>query len=251
MMQRVVGLLSVGVVLAGSLGLANVSYGETVVALPSSPALEIQSAQVEYIEDLDLLVFEQQLAGEVEAALPQAAGQLDGAPVVGYVFPTTLRPEAVGFGDAEGILALAITSHPDFDDTPLWDEDNDADYANDGVIWHAHWVVLTADERVPGGLSVVAFDPDDDAVVMPPTNPGMAIYLDSPGFSVVSDQTTLRVLVPAQRVNHTLDFNFDAVTAYMEVNTSNPNRPMLGVYEVYSVGSGDLSLPYEVQPRSH
>ena len=75
----------------------------------------------------------------------------------------------------------------------------------------------------------------------------MAIYLDSPGFSVVSDQNMLRVLVPAQRVNHNIDFNFDAVTAYMEVNTSDQNRPMLGVYEVYSVGSGDLSLPYGVQ----
>lgn len=218
------------------------------VALPSSSALEIQSTQVQYMQDLDLLVFEQQLAGTAGATLPQPAGQLDGAPVLGYVFPTTLSPEDVGFGGTEGIVALAITSHPDFDDTPLWDEDNDADYANDGVIWHSHWVVLTADERVPGGLSVAAFDPGDEAaVVMPPTNPGMAIYLDSPGFSVVSDQNTLRVLVPAQRVNHNIDFNFDAVTAYMEVNTSDQNRPMLGVYEVYSVRSGDLSLPYGVQ----
>ncbi len=246
-MRRVIGLLSAGVMFAGSLGFAASSYGETVVALPSSVALEIQSTQVRYIEDLDLLVFEQQLAGEVGATLPQPAGQLDGAPVLGYVFPTTLSPEDVGFGGTDGIVALAITSHPDFDDTPLWDEDNDADYANDGVIWHSHWVVLTADERVPGGLSAAAFDPDDEAVVMPPTNPGMAIYLDSPGFSVVSDQNMLRVLVPAQRVNHNIDFNFDAVTAYMEVNTSDQNRPMLGVYEVYSVGSGDLSLPYGVQ----
>lgn len=246
-MRRIVSLLIAGFVFAGSFSFAGSSYGETVVALPSSSALEIQSTQVQYMQDLDLLVFEQQLAGTAGATLPQPAGQLDGAPVLGYVFPTTLSPEDVGFGGTEGIVALAITSHPDFDDTPLWDEDNDTDYGNDGVIWHSHWVVLTADERVPGGLSVTAFDPGDAAMVMPPTNPGMAIYLDSPGFSVVSDRNTLRVLVPAQRVNHNIDFNFDAVTAYMEVNTSDQNRPMLGVYEVYSVGSGDLSLPYEVQ----
>ncbi|MEO0406977.1 MAG: hypothetical protein AAF289_06465 [Cyanobacteria bacterium P01_A01_bin.135] len=238
------GLLSAGVILSGSFGLATF-HAETAVALPSASGLEIQVAQVEYIADLDLLVFEQQLAGTV-GATPEPAGQLDGAPVLGYVFPTTLRTEDVGFGDVEGIVALAATSHPDFDDTPLWDEDNDADYGNDGVVWHSHWVVLTPDERVAGGLSVAAFDPDD-AVVMPPTNPGMAIYLDSPGFSVVIDQNTLRVLVPAQRVGRNIDFNFDAVTAYMEVNTSDQNRPMLGVYEVYSVRSGDLSLPYEVQ----
>ncbi|RZM77136.1 hypothetical protein [Leptolyngbya iicbica] len=246
-MKLFVGLLSAGLVLAGGLSFASPSYGQAVVATPRSPALDIQSTQIQYLEELDLLVFEQQLAGVVGATLPQSAGQLDGAPVLGYVFPTTLSPAAVGFGGVDGILALAVTSHPDFDDTPLWDEDNDADYANDGVIWHTHWVVLTGDNRVPGGLSVAEFAADDASVVMPPTNPGMTIYLDSPGFSVVTDQETLRVLVPAQRVDHNTDFNFDAVTAYMQVNTSDASRPTLGVYEVYSVGSGDLSLPYGVR----
>lgn len=250
-MQGLMGLLSAGVVFVGSVGFAGSAYGEPIVALPQSPALDIQSVQVRYIKDLDLLVFEQQLAEFVGSTLPQPVGQLDGAPVLGYVFPTTLSPSEVGFGEVDGILALAVTSHPDFDDTPLWDEDNDANYANDGVIWHSHWVVLAADARVSGGLSVVEFDASDDDVVMPPTNPGMTIYLDSPGFSVVSDQNILRVLVPAQRVNHNTDFNFDAVTAYMEVNTSDRSRPTLGVYEIYSVGSGDLSLPYEVERHSN
>lgn len=245
-----IGLLSAVIALTCSFGFSAPSYARTVVATPQSPALEIQSTQVQYLSDLDLLVFEQQVSGPVGSALPDPAGQLDGAPVLGYVFPTTLSSEEVGFGEVEGIVALAATSHPDFDDTPLWDEDNDADYNNDGIVWHAHWVVLTGDERVPGGLSVAEFSPDDDAVVMPPTNPGMSMYLDSPGFSVVSEQNTLRILVPAQRVDHNTDFNFDAVTAYMEVNTSYQNRPLLGVYEVYSVGSGDLSLPYGVESRS-
>lgn len=38
-------------------------------------------------------------------------------------------------------------------------------------------------------------------------------------------------------------FDYDAVTAYMQVNTSDTQRPTLGVYEVYDVLSGDLSLP--------
>lgn len=244
------GVLSAAMVFVCSFGFSAPSYGKAVVATPQSPALEIQSTQVQYLTDLDLLVFEQQVSTSVGSVLPEPAGQLDGAPVLGYVFPTTLSSADVGFGEVEGSVALAATSHPDFDDTPLWDEDGDANYANDGIIWHAHWVVLAGDERVPGGLSVVEFSPDDDGVVMPPTNPGMAMYLDSPGFSVVLEQNTLRVLVPAQRVNHNTDFNFDAVTAYMEVNTSDQDRPMLGVYEVYSVGSGDLSLPYEIENRS-
>jgi len=44
----------------------------------------------------------------------------------------------VGFDPKSGILALTVTSHPDFDDTPLIDENNDGDPANDGKTWHSH-----------------------------------------------------------------------------------------------------------------
>jgi hypothetical protein len=215
----------------------------------TTPDLELTHAQVSYLSDLDLLVFEQKVKGTMGKTLPTAAGQMDTAPVLGYVFPTTLKPEDVGFNSTEGIVALAVTSHPDFDDTPLWDEDNDNDYANDGVIFHTHWVILTQDERVTGGLSVKEFKKEDKSVILPPTNPGMPMYMDSPGFSVVERENTLKVLVPAQRVNRNTEFNFDGVTAYMEVNTSDENRPLLGVYQVYSVSSGDLSLPYTIEQR--
>ncbi len=221
----------------------------SVNSVAATPDLELTHAQVSYLSDLDLLVFEQQVKGTMGKTLPTAAGQMDTAPVLGYVFPTTLKPEDVGFNSTEGIVALAVTSHPDFDDTPLWDEDNDNDYANDGVIFHTHWVVLTQDDRVTGGLSVKEFKQEDKSVVLPPTNPGMPMYMDSPGFSVVDQDNTLKVLVPAQRVNGNTEFNFDGVTAYMEVNTSDENRPLLGVYQVYSVSSGDLSLPYTIQQR--
>ena len=221
----------------------------SVNSVAATPDLELTHAQVSYLSDLDLLVFEQQVKGTMGKTLPTAAGQMDTAPVLGYVFPTTLKPEDVGFNSTEGIVALAVTSHPDFDDTPLWDEDNDNDYGNDGVIFHTHWVVLTQDERVTGGLSVKEFKKEDKSVILPPTNPGMPMYMDSPGFSVVDQDNTLKVLVPAQRVNCNTEFNFDGVTAYMEVNTSDENRPLLGVYQVYSVSSGDLSLPYTIQQR--
>jgi hypothetical protein len=250
--RRLVSVVCSCVVVTGVMGFRGMAIAQTAPTVEptlQSPALDIQSTQVRYLPELELLVFEQQLEGVVGSTLPQPAGQVDGAPVLGYVFPTTLEPENVGFGGTDGIVALAVTSHPDFDDTPLWDEDNDADYANDGVIWHTHWVVLAPDDRVAGGLSVREFTAGDASVTLPPTNPGMPIYLDSPGFAVVTDQLTLRVLVPAQRVNHVIDFNFDAVTAYMQVNTSDGDRPMLGVYQVYDVSSGDLSLPYSVEGR--
>ena len=211
----------------------------------AGPDLEIRKATVTYLEDLDLLVFQQVVAGQAGGTVPQARGQMDGAPVLGHVFPTSLAPEDVGFRAGEGTVALAITSHPDFDDTPLWDENSDRDSGNDGVTFHSHWVVLVPDSRVPGGLAVAQIAKETIATVLPPTNPGMPMLMDSPGFSVLLQGNTLKVLVPAQRVSGRTDFTFDAVTAFMEVNAGE-GAPLLGVYQVYSVLSGDLSLPYRV-----
>lgn len=208
--------------------------------------MNITSAEVSYLNSLDLLIFEMKVEGHAGQTTPEAAGQLNGAPVLGYVFPTSLKPTEAGFGETDGILAFAVTSHPDFDDTPLWDENNDRDYENDGKVFHTHWVVLVPDDRVQGGLSVKEFKKEDKSVILPPTNPGMPIYLDSPGFSVLFRSNTLKVAVPAQRLNNKKTFNYDGVAAYMEVSTE-PGRPMLGVYAVYEVLSGDLSLPFQVK----
>ncbi|MCH9649363.1 MAG: hypothetical protein K0U98_14070 [Deltaproteobacteria bacterium] len=210
--------------------------------------LQIQAASVTYLKSLDLLVFEQRVEGRAGGTVPEARGNLDGAPVLGYVFPTTLDSTDVGFREAEGIVALAVTSHPDFDDTPLWDENGDRNFANDGVVFHTHWVLLQPEKRVPGGLAVGQIDPGEISSSLPPTNPGMPMFMDSPGFAVLTQDGTLKVLVPAQRMSHRTDFRFDAVTAYMEVNTS-PEAPMLGVYKVYNVLSEDLSLPFEVKTK--
>ncbi len=220
-------------------------YAQVIPGL--TPDLEIKGASVKYLPELELLVLGQEVAGTSGNTKPEATGQLDGAGVIGYVFPTSLSPADAGFGNVEGILGIAVTSHTDFDDTPYFDENNDGDYANDGETWHSHLVVLTSDERVPGGLSVMQFEEGDASVTMPPTNPGLPMYLDSPGFPVVMKDNKLSILVSAQRLNNKVEFNYDAVTAYMQVNTSDETKPLLGVYEAYSVLSGDLSLPYQVE----
>lgn len=222
---------------------------EPVTPLAKTADVEIKSAQVEYLPELDLLVFEQKVNGTIGKTLPKAKGQLNGAPVLGYVFPTNLKPQDVGFSSTEGVLTLAVTAHPDFDDTPLWDENNDSNTGNDGLTFHTHWVVLTKDGRVKGGFSVKEFKKADATVVLPATNCGMPMYMDSPGFSVLTKTDSIRVLVPAQRINNRKQFNYDAVSAYMQVNTSDASKPMLGVYEVYTVLSKDLSLPYTVKTR--
>ena len=207
----------------------------------------IKKVNVTHKTNLGVTVWEITVKGKAGKTTPIKIGKLDGAPVLGYVFPTSLKPTDVGFNNTNGIVALALTSHPDFDDTPLWDENNDQIYDNDGIVWHPHWVVLHKDERVAGGLSVKQFKKADETVVLPPTNPGMPMYMDSPGYPVTSKENKIRVVVPDYRINNQTDFNYDGVTAFLKVNTSNQNLPMLGVYEVFSVASGNLSLPYKVK----
>ena len=210
---------------------------------------DINEVGVTHDSDLEITVWKISVNGTAGATTPKKAGQLDGAPVLGYVFPTNLMPTDVGFNQTTGIVALAVTSHPDFDDTPLWDENNDQVYNNDGIVWHPHWVILHEDKRVPGGLSVKQFKKADDTVVLPPTNPGMPMYMDSPGYPVVAKNQTIQVIVPDYRINHKIDFSYDGVTAFMKVNTSIDNLPMLGVYEVFSIASGNLSLPYKIKNK--
>ncbi|APQ16916.1 hypothetical protein [Maribacter hydrothermalis] len=208
---------------------------------------KINEVSVTHKPDLGITIWVIAVHGTAGKTTPTKVGQLDGAPVLGYVFPTSLKPTDVGFNQTDGIVALALTSHPDFDDTPLWDENNDQIFDNDGIIWHPHWVILHEDKRVGGGLSVKQFKKADETVVLPPTNPGMPMYMDSPGYPVTTKSHTIKVVVPDYRMNNRIDFNYDGVTAFMKVNTSNESLPMLGVYEVYSVASGDLSLPYKVK----
>jgi hypothetical protein len=227
----------------------------------NTPDVKLTAAEVVYNDRLDALVWQITVAGQAGRTLPKPVGSMDGAPVLAYVFPTTLKSTDVGFSATDGIVALGLTAHPDMDDTPLWDENNDGIFDNDGLTWHPHWVVLTKDDRVPGGLSVKAFQAGDKSVTLPKTAPGLPLYFDSPGFNVVTRGNAIRVIVPAFRVNNRRDFNFDAVSCYMQMSMQNhgashdhaaagPGKPTLGVYAVYGVLSGKLSLPYAVTTES-
>jgi hypothetical protein len=141
-------------------------------AFELSDDFKIKAASVIHNKKNGTLEFEITVLGNAGSTKPTAIGKLDMAPVLAYVFPTTLKPEDVGFNPTEGIVALALTSHPDFDDSPLWDENADGKFDNDGIVWHPHWVVLVEDKRVKGGLAVKEYKPADK-VSKPTTAPDM------------------------------------------------------------------------------
>jgi hypothetical protein len=182
------------------------------------------------------------VSGIAGATLPEPAGGLAGAPVLSYVWPTTLDPAAVGFEPGAGILAFAVTVHPDFDDTPLFDEDNSGRTDDDGARWHSHWVVLGPDDACGAGALKVIDIPEGATPALPATWPGLPLLIDSPGWSPVFEGATLTVRVPLATMGAVADARFDAVTAALRVNAS-VHAPLLCVTDVFDVASGDLSLP--------
>lgn len=189
-----------------------------------------------------LVTFHLTTNGVAGSAVPQAAGSLGDAPVWSYVWPTSLDPATVGFEGGTGILALAATSHPDFDDTPLFDENRDGDPGNDGTDWHSHWVVLTpTPDCGDGGLAVRDIE-EGATPALPVTWPGLPLFIDSPGYTPLFDGPEVSVTVPFGPEVGIAGKNYDGVTAALRVNTS-IHAPLLCVTDVFDVASGDLSLP--------
>lgn len=185
------------------------------------------------------VTFHMTTAATAGEATPEPAGTLAGAPVYAYVWPTSLDPAEVGFEGGTGILALAATSHPDFDDTPLYDENGDGDLTNDGRLWHSHWVVLTPTEACGDGALGVRDIAEGETPAMPATWPGLPIYIDSPGFTPVLNDTEVSVTVA---LPDAVEISYDGVTSALRVN-ANIHAPLLCVTDVFDVASGDLTLP--------
>jgi hypothetical protein len=190
-------------------------------------------------------VFHIAVSGRAGATRPRRNGKLAGSTVFSYVWPTTLDPSAVGFEARAGILALAVTAHPDFDDTPLFDEDGDGRTDNDGGLWHSHWVVLGPDAACGAGSLKVIDIPEGAKPRLPKTWPGLPLLIDSPGWQPRFKGGALEVRVPFDDIAAVQSARFDGVTAALRVN-ANVHAPLLCVSDVFKVASGDLSLPGEV-----
>lgn len=193
----------------------------------------------------NMVVFHMQVSGKAGASKPTKTGKLAGSSVFSYVWPTTLDPAIVGFEAKSGILAFAVTAHPDFDDTPLFDENADGKTNNDGALWHSHWVVLQPDDACGKGALKVVDIPNDAKPKLPKTWPGLPVLIDSPGWSPTFKGDTLEVRVPFDDIGSVNTASFDGVTAALRVNASIHN-PLLCVVNVFKVASGDLSLSGKV-----
>lgn len=190
--------------------------------------------------------FEMTVAGAAGSSKPTATGSLAGSEVFSYVWPTSIDSYEVGFEHDAGILALAVTSHVDFDDTPLFDENGDNNPDNDGAVWHSHWVVLQANEECGTGALGVVDIPAGSKPRLPSTWPGLPILIDSPAWEPIIAGGSVRVKVAFDNVASLRETSFDGVTAGLRVNQS-VHAPLLCVVDVFDVASADLSLPGQIE----
>jgi hypothetical protein len=203
---------------------------------------EFDIVRTEVLQMGDTVTFRIAVSGKAGESKPSAIGKLAGSSVYSYVWPTSLNSSAVGFEPDQGILALAATAHPDFDDTPAVDENGDGDKANDGGLWHSHWVVLGPDDACGKGSLKVKDIPDGAKPKLPATWPGLPLLIDSPGFEPDVTDATVMVKIPAATLGDVSAMKFDGVTAGLRVNES-AHAPLLCVVNVFDISSGDLSLP--------
>ena len=184
----------------------------------------------------DRAVFTTRVRGEAGKDKPDATGKFEGSSVYAYVWPTTLDSGEIGFEEKQGIVALAVTFHPDFDDA--------ANGGKNRHVWHPHWVVLAKDQACAGGLKVIDI-PEGQKPKVPKTWPGVPLLIDSPEYLTTFSGDAVDVEIPLSLINGIKGASFDGVTAGLKVN-GNLHAPLLCVSDVFKVASGNLSLPGKV-----
>ena len=244
--ERAPGTNQAGMQEAGAPEAAERTANGGIASAPGNAQPEFDLVLTEVRREGDNLVFVERVSGRAGEAVPTPVGQMAGAQVFSYVWPVSVDPAAVGFEGGTGTLALAATAHPDFDDTPREDEDGDGNPRNDGRLWHSHWVVLVPDEQCGPGSLKVRDIPEGTNPRLPPTWPGLPLFIDSPGYRPQLTESEIRVAVPLRSVGFPETFKYDGVTAALRVNAS-VHDPLLCVTDVFDVASGDLSLPGEAR----
>ncbi|MCR4522237.1 MULTISPECIES: hypothetical protein [Bosea] len=229
-----------GALVAGAASLWLATAGAHSVKSPPAEAVQASFDIIEttIVTKGDTAVFTTRVRGEAGKDKPDATGKFEGSSVYAYVWPTTLNSGEIGFEKDQGIVALAVTFHPDFDDA--------AYSGKNRHVWHPHWVVLAQDKACGAGLKVIDI-PAGAKPKVPPTWPNVPLLIDSPDYPTSFKGDTVDVSIPVSLIGGIKGASFDGVTAGLKVN-GNLHAPLLCVSNVFKVASGNLSLPGKVMP---
>jgi hypothetical protein len=233
---------TISLALLSSTALAHDHKGGIIVKPAKTISAPFDIVHAKISTEGNVATFHMAVSGKAGTSKPTPSGKFAGANVFSYVWPTSIDPYEVGFDHDAGILALAVTAHPDFDDTPLFDENEDKNRTNDGGLWHMHWVVLGPDDACGKGALKVKDIAANIKPRLPKTWPGVPLLLDSPGWQPSLTGETVEVSVPFDDIGIVTKATFDGVTAGLRINDS-AHTPLLCVANVFKIASGNLSLP--------
>jgi hypothetical protein len=232
--------LATGLLAAGAIPL----WLGTVLAHPikAEPSQDVRASfdiiETTIVTKGDTAVFSTRVRGAAGKDKPSATGRFAGSQVYAYVWPTSLNSGDIGFERDRGIVALAVTFHPDFDDGASGKKNRD--------VWHPHWVVLAEDKACGGGLKVVDI-PEGSKPKVPATWPNVPLLIDSPEYPTTFKDDAVDIAIPLSVLSGIAGASYDGVTAGLKVN-GNLHAPLLCVDNVFKVASGNLSLPGKVAP---
>ena len=110
--------LAAGVLAAGTIPLClGAATAHPIKAEPSQAVrASLDIIETTIVTQGDRAVFTTRVRGEAGKDKPAATGKFQGSEVYAYVWPTSLNSGDIGFDKDRGIVALAVTFHPDFDD---------------------------------------------------------------------------------------------------------------------------------------
>ncbi|KQV63775.1 hypothetical protein [Rhizobium sp. Root1220] len=234
--------LLTGAIAAGALSLWVGSANAHPVTAEASESVKAAFDIIEtrIVTSKDTAIFSTRVRGEAGAEKPETTGKFEGSGVYAYVWPTSLNSGDIGFDKDQGIVALAVTFHPDFDDAAYGKKNRS--------VWHPHWVVLNEDKACAGGLKVTDI-PKDAKPKLPETWPGVPLLIDSPEYPTALKGNTVDVSIPLKLIGGIAGASYDGVTAGLKIN-GNLHSPLLCVDNVFKVASGNLSLPGKVVPAN-
>ena len=187
------------------------------------PAFDIGT--VEVLTDGDFLRFHMSLRGNAGASLPPRTGNFEGSQMFAYIWPTSADSAAAGFPRGQGLLALALVSHPDVVEN-VGGRQLSAE-------WHPHWMVLVPSMGCgPYGLRIM----DGMAAA-----PGRSPLMSKPAsLNSAMAGNMVDVRVPAALLGDTKTLRFDGMTASLAVSSGGPS-PLVCVRPM-DVASGRLVL---------
>lgn len=232
--------LAAGVLAAGTIPLCLATAAAHPIKAEPSQAVRgsFDIIETTIVTKGDTAVFTTRVRADAGKDKPKATGKFEGSDVYAYVWPTSLNSGDIGFDRDRGIVALAVTFHPDFDDGAYGKKNRDA--------WHPHWVVLADDKACGGGLKVIDI-PQGSKPKVPATWPNVPLLIDSPEYPTTFKGDAVDVAIPLSVLGGITGASFDGVTAGLKVN-GNLHAPLLCVDNVFKVASGNLSLPGKVTP---